>query len=119
MRSVRFVAGVAAICVSAAVIITPERAEARCATFQTSHNGTDLFNLEGGAKTAAKAKLMYSVEQWQKNVASRRFVTARLGTDAIRGTWTISCRITGAMQKLAFAGNVSRLSPKQLKDTGR
>ena len=66
MRSVRFVAGVAAICVSAAIFITPERAEARCATFQTSHNGTDLFNLDGGAKTAAKAKLEYSVEQWQK-----------------------------------------------------
>ena len=65
MRSVRFVACGAAICVSAAVFMMPEQAEARCATFQASHNGTDLFNIEGGAKTEAKAKLMYSAEQWQ------------------------------------------------------
>jgi len=66
MCSVRCVMGVAAIYVCAAIIMTPERAEARCATFQASHNGTDMFNPDGGAKTAAKIKLIYSVEQWQK-----------------------------------------------------
>jgi hypothetical protein len=65
MRSVRFVVGVAAICAVAAIVITPERAEARCATFKASHNGTDLFNLDGGAKTAARKKLEYAAEQWQ------------------------------------------------------
>lgn len=65
MRSVRFVAYGAALSVSAAVFMMPGQAEATWATFQASHNGTDLFNIEGGAKTAAKAKLMYSAEQWQ------------------------------------------------------
>ncbi len=66
MRSVRFVAGVAAITMSAAIVMMPGQAEARCATFQASHNGTDLFNLDGGAKTAARKKLEYAAEQWQQ-----------------------------------------------------
>ena len=76
MRSVRIVAGFSAICVSAAIILIPERAEARCYTFQESHNGTDLFNLDGGAKTAAKIKLMESIEIWR---AKRRIKRVRIG----------------------------------------
>ena len=72
MRSVRFVAGVAGICTIAAILLIPERAEAGCATFQESHNGTDLFNPDGGAKTAARIKLMESVEQWRQKKGIRK-----------------------------------------------
>jgi len=53
---------VAVIC-AAAGHVSP--ALARCYTFQESHNGTDLFNPEGGAKTAATKKLMHSIELWR------------------------------------------------------
>ena len=54
----------------------PGPAEARCYTFQESHNGTDLFNLDGGAKVAARIKLMDSIEAWKQQHRIRR---ARIG----------------------------------------
>ena len=76
MRSVRFVVGVATVCAIAAIVMTPERAEARCYTFQASHNGTDLFNLDGGAKETAKSKLIYSIESWR---VKKRIKKVRIG----------------------------------------
>lgn len=51
-------------------------AEARCYTFQESHNGTDLFNPVGGAKTAATKKLMHSINGWKKKKGIK---TVRIG----------------------------------------
>lgn len=61
--------------------MAPERAEARCYTFQESHNGTDLFNPDGGAKGSAKIKLMESIETWRKN---KRIRKVRIGKVKIR-----------------------------------
>ncbi len=47
-------------------------AQARCYTFQESHNGTDLFNPGGGAKVAAKIKLMESIEAWRQKKRLRK-----------------------------------------------
>ena len=66
MRSVGMVVSAVALCAGAVVIMTSEPALARCYTFQESHNGTDLFNPGGGAKTAATIKLMESIEQWRR-----------------------------------------------------
>lgn len=53
---------------AAGLVLAPGVAEARCYTFQESHNGTDLFNPGGGAQEAARIKLMESIDQWrQKN----------------------------------------------------
>jgi hypothetical protein len=81
MRSVRFLSGVAALSVIPAIIIAPEQAEARCYTFQESHNGTDLFNLDGGAKTAARIKLNTSIELWQKKMGIKK---VRIGKVTIK-----------------------------------
>lgn len=54
----------------------PDAAVARCYTFQESHNGTDMFNPGGGAKEAARIKLMESIEQWGAN---KRLGKARVG----------------------------------------
>ncbi len=81
VRSVRFVASVAAVCLSAAIVLTPDRAEARCYTFQESHNGTDLFNPDGGAKGSAKIKLLESIETWRQK---KRIKKVRIGKVKIR-----------------------------------
>lgn len=75
MRFVGFVTGLAAVSVFGANVMIPDQAQARCATFQASHNGTDLFNPIGGAKTAARKKLEYAAEQWQQkyNIKKLRY----------------------------------------------
>ncbi len=55
-------------------------AAARCYTFQESHNGTDLFNLDGGAKTAATIKLMYSIEWWRKQNGIKKVRIGKMAT---------------------------------------
>lgn len=72
MRSVRFAAGVAAACFLSGVVTVAGPAEARCYTFQESHNGTDLFNPGGGAKEAARIKLMESIEAWRQKKRLRK-----------------------------------------------
>jgi len=61
-----------------ATIATP--AQARCYTFRESHNGTDLFNLDGGAKTAATKKLMYSIEMWQEKKGIKKVRVGKVST---------------------------------------
>lgn len=89
MRSVRKVACVAVLTGSLAVLcLTPDIAEARCYTFQESHNGTDLFNPGGGAKEAARIKLMESIEQWRQK---KRLKTPRVGKVIYRcDTWNLN-----------------------------
>ena len=43
----------------------PETAQARCKTFHASHNGTDFF-YDTGTEGTVKNKLIWYVEQWQK-----------------------------------------------------
>ena len=84
MRSVRvnsffaklFAMAFAFVCI---VAITTS-AHARCYTFQESHNGTDLFNPGGGAKTAATKKLMYSIEMWKQKKRIKRVRIGRVST---------------------------------------
>lgn len=54
------------------LFLVPSISEARCYTFQESHNGTDLFNPGGGAKVAARIKLMESIEQWRMKKKLRK-----------------------------------------------
>ncbi|MEM8744742.1 MAG: hypothetical protein AAGF14_08930 [Pseudomonadota bacterium] len=84
MRSVRVFCNfprviAAAFAVSCIVAITTP-AQARCYTFQESHNGTDLFNPGGGAKTAATKKLMYSIELWKQKRRIKRVRIGRVST---------------------------------------
>lgn len=51
---------------AAAALVFSSAAEARCRTFEASHNGTDLFNPEGGAKGTARNKMMWAIEKWKK-----------------------------------------------------
>lgn len=71
MRSIQVAAIAASISFVTAILVSPDRAEARCYTFQESHNGTDLFNPGGGAKEAARIKLMESIEQWRQKKGLR------------------------------------------------
>ncbi|GBE43340.1 hypothetical protein BMS3Bbin10_01416 [bacterium BMS3Bbin10] len=66
--------------------LLPERAEARCKTFKASHNGTDLF-YETGTEGTAKNKLLWYIEQWQKEKGIKR---VRIGKVRIKcGGWFI------------------------------
>jgi|GEM_PF-3005561 len=68
MRSIKVSVIALSVFLATGILVSPDRAEARCYTFQESHNGTDLFNPGGGAKEAARIKLMESIDQWrQKN----------------------------------------------------
>jgi len=61
--------------------------EARCYTFQASHNGTDIFNPVGGAKTAATIKLNTSIELWQQKKGIKK---VRIGKVTIKcDPWSI------------------------------
>ncbi len=55
-------------------------AAARCHSFQESHNGTDLFNMDGGAKTAATRKLLYSIEGWQQQKGIKKVRIGKVAT---------------------------------------
>ena len=51
MRSFGMAVSAVALCAVAVVALTPEPAQAhRCTIFKASHNGTDMFNPDGGAK---------------------------------------------------------------------
>lgn len=66
MQTMLILRRASAIVVLALMAMNASPAAARCYTFQESHNGTDLFNPGGGAKTAAEIKLRTSIELWQK-----------------------------------------------------
>lgn len=73
MRSFRsYACAIAATCSIAAMVMAPDTAQARCYTFQESHNGTDLFNPGGGAKEAARIKLMESISIWRQKKGLRK-----------------------------------------------
>lgn len=64
----------------------PERAEARCKTFNASHNGTDMF-YDDGTEGTAKNKLLWYVEQWQKENNIKR---VRIGKIHVKcGDWFV------------------------------
>ena len=76
-----------AILVAGFVMVAPDSAEARCYTFQESHNGTDIFNPVGGAKTAATIKLNTSIELWQQKKGIKK---VRIGKVTIKcDPWSI------------------------------
>ena len=81
MRAVRISKSVLAATIFGAVIMNVSPAAARCYTFQESHNGTDLFNPDGGAKTAATMKLHESIEQWRQK---KRINKVRIGKVKIK-----------------------------------
>ena len=88
MRKI-FIASVSAGLLAGVFIIsTPDSAEAgRCYTFKESHNGTDLFNPDGGAKTAATIKLNTSIELWQQKKGIKK---VRIGKVTIKcDPWSI------------------------------
>jgi hypothetical protein len=63
---------------------TPDRAEARCKTFNASHNGTDMF-YDTGTEGTVKNKLLWYVEQWQAEKGIKR---VRIGRVRIKcGDW--------------------------------
>ena len=62
-------------------MVASDSAEARCYTFQESHNGTDLFNPGGGAKNTATIKLHESIEQWRQK---KRIKKVRIGKVKIK-----------------------------------
>lgn len=67
--------------------ILPDRAEARCYTFKASHNGTDMFNPEGGAAGTARNKLLYSIEAWKREKLKKRVRIGKIRTRC--GDWYI------------------------------
>lgn len=87
MRAVRIAISVAALGVTVSLVMYPEPAQARRYTFSQSHNGTDLFNPVGGAKTAATKKLMYSIELWQKEKGIRKVRIGKVRTSC--GEWNV------------------------------
>ena len=71
------------------VMVAPESAEAhgRCHTFKASHNGTDMFNPNGGAVETAKNKLLDSIEAWRQEKRIKRVRIGRIRTGC--GEWYI------------------------------
>ena len=88
MRKI-FIASVsAALLAGVFVISTPDSAEARrCYTFKESHNGTDMFNPDGGAKTAATIKLNTSIELWQQKKGIKKVRIGKVKTKC--GEWYV------------------------------
>lgn len=65
---------------------TPEPAEARCKTFEASHNGTDMF-YDTGTEGTVKNKLLWYVEQWQKENNVKRVRIGKIRVSC--GGWFI------------------------------
>lgn len=80
MRSVGIAVSAVAVCAVAAIAMAPEPAQARCYTFQESHNGTDLFNPAGGAIGTAKIKLMESIEGWRQKKGIKKVRIGKVKT---------------------------------------
>jgi hypothetical protein len=80
MISVRVTTLAACVTAAGVFLVNPPSAQARCYTFQESHNGTDLFNPAGGAKTAATKKLMHSIEGWRNKRGIRKVRIGKVST---------------------------------------
>lgn len=87
MRAVRIAISMAALVAAVSFVLKPEPAQARCYTFSQSHNGTDLFNPVGGARTAATKKLLYSIELWQKEKGISKVRIGKVRTSC--GEWNL------------------------------
>ncbi len=67
-------------------MVSPELADARCKTFNASHNGTDMFYATGTEGTV-KNKLLSYVDQWQNEKGIKR---VRVGRVRIKcGDWFV------------------------------
>jgi len=87
MRAVCILRNILVTTAFGAVVMNVSPAVARCYTFQESHNGTDLFNPDGGAKTAATIKLNTSIELWQQKKGIKKVRIGRVKTKC--GEWYV------------------------------
>ena len=88
MRSFGMAVSAVVLCAVAVVALTPEPAQAhRCTIFKASHNGTDMFNPDGGAKGTAIAKLMDSIEMWRQKKGYKRVRIGKVKTRC--DPWTL------------------------------
>jgi hypothetical protein len=71
------------------VMVAQESVEAHggCYTFKASHNGTDMFNPNGGAVETAKNKLLDSIEAWRQEKRIKRVRIGKIRTGC--GEWYI------------------------------
>ncbi len=84
MRGLRGLIILLTIGFAAGVMMTPERAQAGCKTFEASHNGTDIF-YDTGTEGTVTNKLLYYVEQWKNEKGIKR---VRIGKINIKcGDW--------------------------------
>ncbi len=84
MRAFRIAVSVVVVGALVTVVMKPEPAQARCRTFQASHNGTDMFN-PTGAVGAATNKLAWQVERWQSAKGIKRVRFGKVRTKC--GKW--------------------------------
>lgn len=80
MRKVSISRSILAATVFGVLAMSASPADARCYTFEQSHNGTDLFNPAGGAKTAATRKLIYSVDVWKQKKGIKKVRVGKVKT---------------------------------------
>lgn len=71
---------------AAGVMLTPAQAHGRCKVFEASHNGTDLF-YDTGTEGTVKNKLLWYVEQWQKESGVKRVRIGKLNIKC--GDWFV------------------------------
>lgn len=68
------------------VVSTSDSAQAhRCHVFKASHNGTDMFNPDGGAAGTARNKLLYSIDSWKQQPGIKRVRIGKIRTKC--GGW--------------------------------
>ena len=84
-----FIASISlALLVPGFIMVAPDLAEARrCYTFKAHHNGTDMFNPNGGAVETAKNKLLDSIEAWRQEKRIKRVRIGKIRTGC--GEWYI------------------------------
>lgn len=86
MRCISVFQSVFAAAFLAFCLFSTDPAQARCKTFEASHNGTDMF-YDDGTEGTVKNKLLWYVEQWQKENNVKR---VRIGKVRIKcGDWFV------------------------------
>ena len=81
MRAESFAAGGIAVLVFIILLAAPDGAEARCRVWQATHNGSGLFYpREGGSAGTAANKLIWQVEQWQKQTGIKKVRIGKIAT---------------------------------------
>lgn len=69
-----------------AIFLSTMVAQARCKTFEASHNGTDMF-YDTGTEGTVQNKLLWYVEQWQKENNIKRVRVGRIRVSC--GDWFV------------------------------